>query len=191
MTGDKQSNEETAQEPAPRRRDSVIEAWMRRFLASWRRILLIIAVVGATGFGVGYFYFEYRPDLQTNDAVAHQVVKAASDGAVALLSYSPTTLERDFTNAKSRLTDHYLDYYRRFADQIVGPSAQRGQVTTSATVIKAAVLELHPSSAAVLVFVKQKTASREKPEPVVTSSSLRVALSKVKGSWLIDKLDAV
>jgi Mce-associated membrane protein len=147
-------------------------------------------LIAATGFASGYFYFVYRPDLQTDDAVAHQVIKAASDGAVALLSYSPATLDRDFSNAKSRLTDNYLTYYQRFADQIVGPSAQRGQVTTTATVVKAAVSELHPNSAVVLVFVKQKTASKEKPEPVVTSNSLRVALTKVNGSWLIEKFDA-
>lgn len=184
-------DDEAAQEPARRRRTSVIGRWMRRCLARWRPILLTMLLVAATGFGAGYFYFVYRPDLQTDDAAAHQVIKAASDGAVALLSYSPDTLDRDFTNAKSRLTDNYLAYYQRFADQIVGPSAQRGQVTTTATVVKAAVSELHPNSAVVLVFVKQQTTSKEKPEPVVTSSSLRVTLTKVNSSWLIEKFDAV
>jgi Mce-associated membrane protein len=188
-------DDEAAQEPEPRRptsrRTSVIGRWMRRRLARWRPILLAMLLVAATGFGAGYFYFVYRPDLQTDDAAAHQVIKAASDGAVALLSYSPNTLDRDFANAKSRLTDNYLAYYQRFADEIVGPSAQRGQVTTTATVVKAAVSELHPNSAVVLVFVKQKTASKEKPQPVVTSSSLRVTLTKVNSSWLIEKFDAV
>ena len=181
---------EGAQEPA-RRRTSVIGRWMRRCLARWRPILLTILLVAATGFAAGYFYLVFRPDLQTDDAAAHQAIKAASDGAVALLSYSPDTLERDFNNAKSRLTDDYLAYYQRFADQIVGPSAQRGRVTTAATVVKAAVSELHPNSAVVLLFVKQKTASKDKPEPVVTSSSLRIALTKVKGSWLIEKFEAL
>ncbi len=190
MTVDSAASKEAAQEPAPRRRTGVIGRWMRRCLARWRPILLTVLLVGATGFCSGYFYFVYRPDLQTDNAAAHQVIKAASDGAVALLSYSPATLDRDFANARSRLTEDYLAYYQRFADQIVGPSAQRGQVTTSATVVKAAVSELHPSSAVVLVFVKQKTTSKEKPEPVVTSSSIRVALTKVSGSWLIEKFDA-
>jgi len=190
VTVDSAASKEAAQEPAPRRRTGVIGRWMRRCLARWRPILLTILLVGATGFCSGYFYFVYRPDLQTDNAAAHQVIKAASDGAVALLSYSPATLDRDFANARSRLTEDYLAYYQRFADQIVGPSAQRGQVTTSATVVKAAVSELHPSSAVVLVFVKQKTTSKEKPEPVVTSSSIRVALTKVSGSWLIEKFDA-
>jgi Mce-associated membrane protein len=152
---------------------------------------LTILLVASTGFGVGYFFFVYRPDLQTNDAAAHQAIKAASDGAVALLSYSPETLSRDFTNAKSRLTENYLAYYQQFADQIVGPAAQRGQVTTTATVVRAAVSEMQPNSAVVLVFLKQKTASKEKPQPVVTSSSVRVTLKKVNNSWLIEKFEGV
>ncbi|BBX63411.1 hypothetical protein MSAS_25850 [Mycobacterium saskatchewanense] len=169
----------------------VIRRWTRRCLAAWRPIVLTLLLVGAIGFGAGYFYFVYRPDVQTDNAAAHQAVKAAGDGAVALLSYSPATLERDFANARSRVTEDYLPYYQRFADQIVGPAAQRGQVTTTASVVRAAVSEIHPVSAVVLVFVKQKTASKERPDPVVTSSSLRVTLAKVKGSWLIEKFDAV
>ncbi|MGB8390847.1 MAG: twin-arginine translocation pathway signal [Mycobacterium sp.] len=182
-------DDETPQEPA--RRTGVIGRSMRRCVARWRPILLTLVLVAATGYAVGYFYFVYRPDLQTDNTAAHQVIKAASDGTVALLSYSPETLDRDFSNAKSRLTEDYLAYYQRFADQIVGPSAQRGQVTTTATVVKAAVSEMRPNSAVVLVFLKQKTASKEKPQPVVTSSSLRVEMTKVNGSWLIDKLEAI
>jgi Mce-associated membrane protein len=191
VTVDSAAPTEAAQQPAPARRSGAIGRWTRRCLARWRPILLILLLVGATGFAGGYFYFVYRPDLQTDRAAAHQVTQAASDGAVALLSYSPETLDRDFANAKSRLTEDYLAYYQRFADQVVGPSAQRGQVTTTATVVKAAVSELQPNSAVVLVFIKQKTTSKAKPEPVVTSSSLKVAMTKVKGSWLIDKFDVL
>jgi Mce-associated membrane protein len=175
----------------PDRRTGAIGRWTRRLLARWRPILLTLVLVATTGYAVGYFYLIYRPDLQTDNAAAHQVIKAASDGAVALLSYSPETLDRDLTNAKSRVTEDYLAYYQRFADQIVGPAAQRGQVTTTASVVKAAVSEMHPNSAVVLVFLKQKTASKEKPQPIVTSSSVRVEMTKVNGSWLIEKLEAI
>ena len=146
-------------------------------------------LVASTGFCAGYFFFVYRTDLQTDDAVAHQVIKVASDGAVALLSYSPGTLTQDFNNAKSLVTEDYLAYYQQFAEKIVGPAAMRGQVTTTATVIRAAVSELHPNSAVVLVFLKQKIASKEKPQPVVTSSKIEVSLTKVNGRWLIEKFD--
>jgi Mce-associated membrane protein len=61
----------------------------------------------------------------------------------------------------------------------------------SKNAVKAAVAELTPNSAVVLVFVKQKTASKEKPEPVVTSTSLRVTLKKVNSSWLIEKFEGM
>jgi len=184
-----------AQEPASGSptsdRPSAIRRWTRRCLARWRPILLTILLVASTGFATGYFYFVYRSDWRTNDAATHQAIRAASDGAVALLSYSPQTLSRDFTNAKSRLTDNYLAYYQQFADQIVGPSAQRGQITTTATVVKAAVSEMQPDSAVVLVFVKQQTSSKDKPQPVVTSNSLRITLKKVNNSWLIEKFEGL
>lgn len=168
---------------------AAVKRWTRRCLRRWRAILLTTSLVATVAFGAGYFYFVYRVDLQTDDAAAQQVVTAASDGAVALLSYSPDTLDHDFANARSRLTDNYLTYYRQFADQVVGPAAQRGRVTTTASVVRAAVAELHPNSAVVLVLVKQKTASKQKPEPIVTSSSIRVTLTKVNSSWLIERFD--
>jgi len=178
-------------QPAPRHRTNAIGRLTRRCVDRWRPILLTILLVASTGFGVGYFYSVYRTDLQTNDSATHQAIRAASDGAVALLSYSPETLTRDFSNAKSRLTESYLAYYQQFADQIVGPAAQRGQVTTTASVVKAAVSEIKPNSAVVLVFLKQKTASKEKPQPVVTSNSVKVTLKKVNNSWLIEKFEGL
>jgi Mce-associated membrane protein len=191
VTVDDPATQQPAQRSALRRRAGVIGRWIGRCLARWRPILLAMLLVATTGFGAAYFSTAYRPDLQTDDTVAHQAVKAASDGAVALLSYSPDTLSRDFDNAKSRLTDNYLAYYRGFADQIVGPAAQHGRITTTATVVKAGIVELHPNSAVVLVFLKQKTASKEKPVPVISSSSIRVTLNKVDNAWLIDKFDTV
>jgi Mce-associated membrane protein len=191
VTVDSAAHEEATEEKARARRTAAIGRWTRRCLARWRPILLTLLLIAALGNAARIFVFVYRPDLQTDRAAAHQVIRAASEGAVALLSYSPETLDRDFANAKSRLTEDYLAYYQRFADQVVGPSAQRGQVTTTASVVKAAVSELNPNSAVVLVFIKQKTTSKAKPEPVVTSSSLKVAMQKVKGTWLIDKFDVL
>jgi Mce-associated membrane protein len=53
------------------------------------------------------------------------------------------------------------------------------------------VSEIKPNSAVVLVFLKQKTASKEKPQPVVTSNSVKVTLKKVNNSWLIEKFEGL
>lgn len=164
---------------------------LRRYLLP---LLLAVALTTAalsTGFAGWYFVSKFRPDLQTNDAVARHVVRVASEGTVALLSYSPETLGKDLDNAKSRVTENYLAYYQQFAEKVLGLTAMRGRVTTTASVIKAGVAELQPQSAVVLVFIKWKTSSNETPQPVVTSGKLKVALAKVKDSWLIDSLESI
>ena len=176
---------------APRRHISAIGPSIRRCLAKWRPILLTVLLIAATAVAADLFYFDYRPDQQTDKAAAHEAIRAASDGAAVLLSYSPDSLSRDFDNAKSRLTDDFQAYYKQFTEQVVTPATQRAQLTTTARVIRAAVAELHPNSAVVLVFISQKTSSKDKPEPVKTTSSVRIALTKVNGSWLISKFDTV
>jgi len=133
----------------------------------------------------------YRPDRQLDDAAAHRVTQVASDGAVDLLSYSYASLDRDFAKARSHLTGDFLAYYTRFSEGLVAPAAQQGQLTATTKVIRAAVSELHPDSAVVLVFVDQTTASKQKPQPVKADSSVLVTLKKVNGSWLIAKFDPV
>jgi Mce-associated membrane protein len=168
---------------------AAIRRWTRRRLASWRSIVATVLVVAAVGVAAGLFFFQYRPDRQIDDAAAHQAIGAASDGAVAVLSYSPDNLDRDFAKAKSHLTGDFLAYYNKFTEQIVAPMAQQKHITQTAKVVRAAVLELHPDSAVVLVFLNQTATSKDKPEPLITPSSVRVTLTKVSGSWLISKLD--
>jgi Mce-associated membrane protein len=196
MTVDDESdiNDQTAlsdTKSAQHLRLSGIRHLLGRGLARWRPILLTVLLITATGWVTDLFYFDYRPDQQTDKAAAGEVIRAASDGAVALLSYSPDSLSRDIDNAKSRLTGDFQASFKRFTEQVVAPAAQRGQITTTVHVIRAAVAELHPNSAVVLVFISQKTTSKEKPESVKTTSSVRIALTKVKGSWLISKFDTV
>jgi Mce-associated membrane protein len=148
-------------------------------------------VIATTAVAITLFFVQYRPDRQIDDTAAHQAIQAASDGAVALLSYSYDSLDRDFAKAKSHLTGDFLAYYNKFSEGLVAPTAQQGQLTTTANVIRAAVSELHPDSAVVLVFVDQTTASKQKPQPVKADSSVVVSLKKVNGSWLIAKFDPV
>ncbi|OBI90337.1 hypothetical protein [Mycobacterium asiaticum] len=187
--------DETDAPRAPRRpaRSTRLKAfgrWTRRCLAKWRSILATALVVATIGAAAGLYFVQYRPDQQMSDAAAHQAVQAASDGAVALLSYSFDTLDRDFAAARSRLTGNFLAYYSKFSEQIAA-GAMQGQLATNAKVIRAAISDLHPDSAGVLVFVNQTTTSKRKPEPIEAHSSILVRLTKVNGSWLIANFDPV
>ncbi|GAB2659441.1 twin-arginine translocation pathway signal [Nocardia goodfellowii] len=150
-------------------------------------VLTIAAVVAATAL----VWSQYLPDRRTGDTTSQAALTAAKEGTVALLSYAPDTLDRDFAAAKSRLTGDFLTYYGQFTDQIVTPAAKAKSVETSAVVVRAAVSEVRPESATVLVFINQTTTSAERPEPAMTASSVRVTLTKVEESWLISSFDPV
>jgi Mce-associated membrane protein len=154
-------------------------------------VVLVLALLAAGGLFAWVYLTQYRPDQQTDDAVARTVVNAARDGTVALLTYKPDTLEQDFAAARSHLSGDFLNYYNDFTKQVVTPAAKSKGVTTTAQVVGAGTAELHSDSAVVLVFVNQATASKERPDPSMASSAVKVSLAKVNGQWLINKFDPV
>ena len=154
-------------------------------------LALVLGLLAASGLAGWLYFAQFRPDTQTDNAVAKSAVNAARDGTVALLSYKPDTLNQDFAAAKSHLTGDFLNYYDQFTKQVVTPAAQTKAVATTAQVVGAAASELHPNSAVVLVFVNQVTTSKERPDPAMASSSVLVSLTKVHGDWLITKFDPV
>ena len=160
-----------------------------RYLAYWRPILVTALVVATVGLAVGLYFFQYRPDRQIDDAAAQRAIRAASDGVVASLSYSPANMANDFTAAKAHLTGDFLTYYDKFTKEIVTPMVQQKHIAQTAAVVRAAVSELHPNSAVVLVFLNETTTGKDKAEPLTTPSSVRITLTKVNGAWLISKLD--
>lgn len=154
-------------------------------------VLLVLLLLMSGALAAWLYVYQYRPDVQTNAAAAQSAVDAARDGTVALLSYKPDTLNQDFAAAKSHLTGDFLNYYDQFTRQIVTPAAKEKALTTTAQVVGAAASELHPNSAVVLLFVNQATVSKDRPDPAMASSSVRVSLTKVHGKWLITKFEPV
>ena len=150
--------------------------------------LLVVASLALLGW---QYWFSYRPDRATDAAATKAAISAASEGTVAVLSYSPDTLDRDFSSAKSHLTGDFLSYYDQFTQQIVAPAAKQKSVKTSAVVLRAAVSELHPNSAVVLLFVNQSTQSKDRPDPTLSNSSVMVTLTKADEKWLISSFNPV
>ena len=152
---------------------------------------LVLGLLAASALAGWLYFAQFRPDTQTDNAVAQSAVNAARDGTVALLSYKPDTLNKDFAAARSHLAGDFLNYYDQFTKEVVTPAAQSKAVATTAQVVGAAASELHPNSAVVLVFVNQVTTSKERPDPAMASSSVLVSLTKVHGDWLITKFDPI
>ncbi|OSC41559.1 hypothetical protein [Mycobacterium decipiens] len=171
--------------------------WWRRDL--WRMqitlkpvaVILILLMLISGGAAAWLYLEQYRPDQQTDAGAERAAVAAASDGTIALLSYSPDTLDKDFATARSHLSGDFLSYYDQFTQQIVAPAAKQKSLKTTAKVMSAAVSELRPDSAIVLVFVDQSTTSKDNPTPSMAASSVLVTLAKVDGNWLITKFTPV
>jgi Mce-associated membrane protein len=180
---------ETDRESTPR--ESVVRRSVRGGRSKLGVILLAAALIASAGVAAWLYFNQYRPDQETDAAASKVALEAAKNGTVALLSYSPESLDKDFAAAKSHLTGDFLSYYTQFTEQIVTPAAQQKSVKTTASVVRAAVSELRPNSAVVLVFVNQNTTSKENPDGAFAVSSVKVSLTKIDSTWLISSFDPV
>lgn len=194
MTADENHDDQIAGHDAPdadRRPAGPLHSagrWVRRY---WVALVLVVGLSVSGAVTAWLYQSVYQPDRQTDPAAAQGAVKAASDGTVAMLSYRPESLEADFDAARSHLTGDFLEYYNQFTEQIVSPAAKKNAVTTSASVVNAAVSEMHPDRAVVLVFLNQSTTSTENPDGSFSTSSVKVGLEKVDGTWRIGSFDPV
>ena len=162
-----------------------------RLMAHWKGLapavlLLTAAIIAATVYTTGL-----RPAQQTDAAAQQAAIDAASAAAVALLSYAPDTLDEDLEQAQAAMTGEFLTYYGKFTSEVVAPAVRDRGVTARAEVLDAALMEMQPDSAKVLVFLDQQTSSRDRPEPTSSASSVVVTLAESGGSWLVSALDPV
>ena len=158
----------------------------RTAVAATLGLLLGSAVAAGT-----VYWALYRPDLLTNEAAQQRVVAAAKEGIEAALSYSPDNLDNDLATAKSHMTGKFLDYYSDFTKNVVTPAAKEKGVKTEANVARAAVSEMHPTTADVLVFVNQVTTSKGRPTPALATSTVLVTMVKDGDRWLISEFNPV
>lgn len=163
-------------------------AWCRRDLVAAIAAGLVLASLLAAA---AVYWGLYRPDRLTDTAAQQQVIAAAKEGTEALLSYAPESLDTDLANAKSHLTGEFLSYYTEFTDKVVAPASRDKGVKTEADVSRAAVSQMRPDRAEVLVFVNQVTTSKERPTPALSTSSVMVTLLRTDGRWLISSFNPV
>jgi Mce-associated membrane protein len=116
-------------------------------------------------------------------------IRAATDSAVAMLSYRPETIERDVAAAQRLLTDGFRDSFTAAAHDRVVPEAKARRVTAVADVPGAASVSASRNHAVVLVFVNQ-TLTVGSTEPTDVMSSYRVTLDKIDERWLVAKFEA-
>jgi Mce-associated membrane protein len=135
-------------------------------------------------------WFVQRAGDQEVVAAHGSVTQVASDGAVALLSYKPDTVDQQLNAARDLLTGDFRDSYTSLITDVVIPGAQQKQISAVASVPAVASVSADPKHAVVLVFVNQ-TVVVGQDLPSDTASSVRVTLDKVDGRWLISEFEPV
>lgn len=170
--------------------DAPSERWMHRLARRWRPIVVICVLLASAGSAAALYFGVYRVD-HGNAAATTTVIDVASEGSVALLSYAPNSLDKDFADARSRLTGEFLTYYSEFADKFVAPAAKQKDINATATVVRAAPLDVQSDTAEVLVYLNQATTSRDNPEPAQAASAVKVGLTKIDGNWLISSFNPI
>ena len=163
----------------------------RRSLGRVGALALAVLLLASAGVTAWLYFTSFKPDQQTGPAARDSALTAAKDGTVAVLSYTPDSLDKDLDTAKSHLTGDFLKYYSEFTDQVVRPAVKTKQVATTANVVRAAVSEMNPDQAKVLVFVNQTTTSSDRTEPSMSASSVVVTMNKIDGKWLISAFEPV
>lgn len=165
---------------------------MRR-VAWWLLVVsLTLATIAAASVGGWQFVTKTTQSHPVADqpAARETVIKAASDATVRILSYTPDTWDEDNKAAIALLTGDFLESYRKMTNEVVGPAARSKGLTAAATVQRAGVENLTAGSATILLFIKQKTSSKES-EPTETSSAVLVSLTKANGTWLVNQFNPV
>lgn len=178
-------------EPEASRQHSALRSFLSTARSRWYSMLVLVVLVGSAAVLTTVYLTHYQVMRQTGPAVEQAAVAAASSGTVALLSYAPDTIDADLATAKSHMTGEFLTYYGKFTADVVAPAVRDRGVKASARAVDAALMEIQPTEAKVLVFLNQETVSRDRPEPAYTASSVLVSLAKVDGEWLISAFDPV
>lgn len=159
---------------------------------NWSRVLAFGVLPGLAlvlAMAAGLFKWQ---DSSVRDAEVARIesVQAAKDSTIAMLSYKPDTVEQQLGAAHDLLTGDFRDSYTSLTQDVVIPGAKQKQISSVATVPAAASVSADPQHAVVLLFVNQ-TVVIGNGAPTNTASSVRVALDKAGGRWLISSFDPV
>ena len=117
-------------------------------------------------------------------------VRAAADGATALLTYHADSVDSELRAARERLTGKFKVSYTAYTHEVVIPDAHKKHISSIATVPSAASVWATTNQAVVMLFVNQ-TFNSDTDTPAGTASSVRVTLDKVSGRWLISDFTPV
>lgn len=123
------------------------------------------------------------------DAYREEALRDAGEKAVAILSYSSTTLAEDEARATALMAPDFAEEYAAAMAEN-RKTAVDGKVTQKATVVGASLVSLEPRTAKVLIFVDLATTAGDSPTPRATKERALISMTRKDGDWIVTDLDA-
>ncbi|WP_330183660.1 h domain protein [Nocardia sp. NBC_01503] len=142
-------------------------------------VILFVAAVAAASFTGFRYWSDVQSESARTDAVA-----AAQHTVETMSSYQYETVDKEMPKAADNMTGDLRDTYLKLIQQTVIPTAKEKKINVQATVQASGVISTDRDHAAVLIFMNQVTTSDSLPQGTITSSRLRVELTKDGSHWL-------
>jgi Mce-associated membrane protein len=158
----------------------------------WRHVLACGVLPGLAlmlALGAGFLKWQ-DSSIRAAEVARIESTQAAKDATVRLLSYRPDTVDQDHDAARELLTGDFKNAYASLTNDVVIPGAKQKQISAVPSVPAVASISADAQHAEVVVFVDQ-TVVMGNDAPTSTNSSIKVALDKIDGRWLISKFDLV
>jgi Mce-associated membrane protein len=159
---------------------------------NWSRVLAygmlpaIALILALTAGALKYVDNSARDDQRAG----LEAMAAAKATTAAMLSYTPDDVDKKLRDVRSQLTGDFRTQYSQTTDDVVIPGALSQQVTAETKVPAASVVTVEPHRVVVLLYLDQ-TITVAAEAPSVTSSSARVTLDEVGGTWLISQFATI
>jgi Mce-associated membrane protein len=151
-------------------------------------VLVVLVLLSAAGVA---FLAVALHRAQAAESAATDAQVTAARYAEQLLSYDYAHLDRDFSAARSLLTDDFVKEYTD-ATRVVRAQAVEDRAVIKAETVASSVVSAEPDEVRTLLFVNQTTTTgAQGASPSLDLNRVMLTLVEEDGRWLVSDLDAM
>ena len=153
-----------------------------------KRLALLVLLLGLVAAAVGLGLQVREQD--SLEQAERDALRAAQEATQAVLAYDHRTVADDIAAAQRYATGRFLDeYVASTAD--LAEQAVAGEAVVTAQVHAASVVQSSGERVVVLLFADQTTTRKDRPDPRIDQSRLRLVLVPVEGRWRVAELESL
>lgn len=149
---------------------------------------MLVVLVGLLS-SVALLGLQVRETAAVQEA-QREALAAAEDAVEAVLAYDHRTIDADIEQAQDHATGDFLEEYLASTADLT-EQARAGEVLVAARVHAASVVRGTPERVVVLLFADQSTTRKDRAEPRIDQSRLRLVLEPVGGTWRVAELESL